>query len=156
LNKIRRIKEILGEECGISSDMITGFCSESDDEHAETLSMMDLVKYDYAYMFMYSQRPGTLAEKKYKDDVAEAVKKKRLEEIIQKQNQHSLERYKADVGKTFRVLIEGYSRRSDQFLQGRNSANRVVIFPKENKTKGQYVDVLVDRCSKATLFGKIV
>jgi len=85
LNKIARIKEILGEECGISSDMITGFCGESDEEHAETLSMMDLVRYDYAYMFMYSERPGTLAEKKFKDDVAEAVKKKRLEEIIAKQ-----------------------------------------------------------------------
>jgi tRNA-2-methylthio-N6-dimethylallyladenosine synthase len=156
LNKVARIKEILGEECGISSDMIAGFCNESDEDHAETLSLMDMVKYDYAYMFMYSERPGTLAEKKFKDDVAEAVKKNRLEEIIAKQNQHSLERYKLDVGKTFRVLIEGYSRRSDEFLQGRNSANRVVIFPKENKTKGQYVDVLVDRCSKATLFGKIV
>jgi tRNA-2-methylthio-N6-dimethylallyladenosine synthase len=117
---------------------------------------MDLVKYDYAYMFMYSERPGTLAEKKFKDDVPEDVKKRRLEEIIAKQNQHSLERYQVDIGKTFRVLIEGYSRRSNDFLQGRNSANRVVIFPKENKTKGQYVDVLIDRCSKATLFGKIV
>ncbi len=156
LNKIDRIREILGEDCGISSDMIAGFCSETEEEHGETLSMMDRVKYDFAYMFMYSERPGTLAEKKFKDDVNEEVKKKRLDEVIDRQGQHSLERYKRDVGKTFKVLIEGYSRRSEEFLQGRNSANKVIIFPKENKTKGQYVNVLVEGCTRATLFGKIV
>jgi tRNA-2-methylthio-N6-dimethylallyladenosine synthase len=156
LNKIRRIREILGDDCGISSDMIAGFCSETDEEHRETLSMMDHVKYDFAYMFMYSQRPGTLAEKKFADDVTDDVKKTRLNEIIERQGQHSLQRYQRDVGKTFRVLIEGPSKRSDDFLQGRNSANKVIIFPKKNKTKGQYVDVLVESCSRATLFGKIV
>ncbi len=156
LNKISRIREILGEDCGISSDMITGFCTESEEEHRETLSMMDLVKYDFAYMFAYSERPGTLAEKKFKDDIAEEVKKRRLEEIIERQGAHSLERYQRDIGKTFRVLIEGYSKRSADFLQGRNSANKVIVFPKENKMKGQYVDVRVDGCSRATLFGKIV
>ena len=156
LNKIDRIREILGEDCGISSDMIAGFCGETDEEHRETLSMMDRVKYDFAYMFMYSERPGTLAEKKFRDDVNEEVKKKRLDEIIDRQGQHSLERYQRDVGKTFKVLIEGYSRRSEEFLQGRNSANKVIVFPKENKTKGQYVNVLVEGCTRATLFGKIV
>jgi len=156
LNKIRRIREILGDDCGISSDMIAGFCSETDEEHRETLSMMDHVKYDFAYMFMYSQRPGTLAEKKFADDVTDDVKKTRLNEIIERQGQHSLQRYQRDVGKTFRVLIEGPSKRSGDFLQGRNSANKVIIFPKKNKTKGQYVDVLVESCSRATLFGKIV
>jgi tRNA-2-methylthio-N6-dimethylallyladenosine synthase len=156
LEKIKRIREILGPACGISSDMIAGFSTETEEEHHSTLSLMDVVKYDFAYMFMYSERPGTLAEKKYKDDVEDSVKKRRLEEIIRKQNQHSLERNQADVGSVFKVLIEGYSKRSDDFLQGRNSANKVVIFPKENKTKGQYVNVLIDRCSGATLFGKIV
>lgn len=156
LNKVDRIREILGEDCGISSDMIAGFCSETEEEHRETLSMMDRVKYDFAYMFMYSERPGTLAEKKFRDDVNEEVKKMRLDEIIDRQGQHSLERYQRDVGKIFKVLIEGYSRRSEEFLQGRNSANKVIVFPKENKTKGQYVNVLVEGCTRATLFGKIV
>lgn len=156
LGKVNRIREILGTECGISSDMISGFCGESEEEHQETLSLMDTVKYDFAYMFMYSERPGTLAEKKYADDVEEDVKKQRLEDIILKQNQHSLERYQIEIGKTFNVLIEGYSKRSNQFFQGRNSANKVILFPKENKTLGQYVDVKVEKCSKATLIGKIV
>ena len=156
LEKISRIHEILGPGCGITSDMISGFCGETEEEHQETLSLMEKVKYDFAYMFMYSERPGTLAEKRYKDDVEEVVKKRRLEEIIQKQNKNSLERYQLDLGKTFRVLIEGFSKRSDEFLQGRNSANKVIIFPKENKRKGEYVHVKIDKCSKATLFGKIV
>ncbi len=156
LNKVARIREILGEDCGISSDMITGFCTESEEEHRDTLSVMDQVKYDFAYMFAYSERPGTLAEKKFKDDIHEDVKKKRLEEIIDRQGSHSLERYQRDIGKTFRVLVEGYSKRSDEFLQGRNSANKVIVFPKENKRKGEYVDVLVEGCSRATLFGKLV
>ena len=156
LEKINRIREILGPSCGISSDMIAGFCGESDEAHSDTLSLMDQVKYDFAYMFMYSERPGTLAEKKYKDDVASEVKKQRLDAIIQKQNQHSLELYQREIGKTHKVLIEGYSKRSADFLQGRNSANKVIIFPKENKIKGQYVNVLVEACSKATLLGKMV
>ncbi|HWA35172.1 MAG TPA: tRNA (N6-isopentenyl adenosine(37)-C2)-methylthiotransferase MiaB, partial [Cyclobacteriaceae bacterium] len=115
LNKISRIREILGEDCGISSDMITGFCTESEEEHRDTLSMMDLVKYDFAYMFAYSERPGTLAEKKFKDDIDPEIKKKRLEEIIERQGSHSLERYQRDIGKTFKVLIEGHSKRSEDF-----------------------------------------
>ena len=156
LGKINRIHEILGPDCGIASDMISGFCGELEADHQETLSLMDSVKYDFAYMFIYSERPGTMAEKRYQDDVVEEVKKRRLEEIIQKQNKHSLERYQLDIGKTFRVLIEGPSKRSYEFLQGRNSANKVILFPKENKKIGQYVHVIVEKCSKATLKGRIV
>lgn len=156
LAKINRIRETLGDECGISSDMIAGFCGETEAEHRETLSLMDQVKFDFAYMFMYSERPGTLAEKKYEDDVSEEVKKRRLSEIIQKQNQHSLQRNQQDIGNTYKILIEGPSRRSDECLQGRNSANKVVVFPRENKSKGQYINVVIEGCSGATLLGKIV
>ena len=156
LNKISRIREILGDECGVSSDMIAGFCSETEEEHLETLSLMDLVQYDFAYMFFYSERPGTLAEKKFKDDVNLEIKKRRLDEIIKKQSAHSLLRNKKDIGKVHKVLIEGTSKRSKLHLQGRNTANKVVVFPAENHSKGQYVNVLVEDCSGATLFGKIV
>jgi tRNA-2-methylthio-N6-dimethylallyladenosine synthase len=156
LQKVERIREILGEDCGISSDMITGFCSETEEEHKETLSLMDKVRFDFAYMFFYSERPGTLAEKKYKDDVSLDDKKRRLSEIIHKQRQHSFERNQPDVGKVHKVLIEGFSRRSNDDLQGRNSANKVIVFPKGNLTKGQYVNVMVEGCNGATLFGKVV
>lgn len=156
LNRIQAIRDILGQECGISSDMIAGFCSETEEEHQETLSMMDIVKYDFSYMFFYSERPGTLAAKKYADDIPLEVKKRRLSEIIAKQNKHSLERNKLDVGKVHKVLIEGVSRKSDQELMGRNSANKVVVFPKGDLQKGQYVDVEVHDCTTATLFGKVV
>lgn len=155
-NKILRIREILGDDCGISSDMITGFCSETEDEHADTLRMMDKVKFDFAYMFCYSERPGTLAEKRFKDDVADDVKKRRLEEVIAKQRQHSLERNQRDVGRIHRVLVEGLSKRSDEHFQGRNSANKVVVFPRMNFRKGQYVNVLVEECTGATLLGRAV
>lgn len=156
INKIDRIREILGEDCGISSDMITGFCTETEEEHQDTLTLMDYVKYDFAYMFFYSERPGTLAAKKFADDVPEAVKKRRLQEIIQKQNEHSLLRNQRDVGKVFTVLIEGHSKKSTDYLQGRNSANKVVVFPKEHFQKGQYVNVFVEKCTGATLLGKVV
>jgi len=156
LGKINRIRDILGADCGISSDMITGFCSETEEEHQETLSLMDEVQYDFAYMFFYSERPGTLAEKKLEDDVPLEIKKRRLNEIIEKQTGHSLLRNKLDVGKVHKVLIEGESKRSADFLQGRNSANKVVVFPRETFTKGQYVNVLVHDCTGATLVGKAV
>lgn len=156
LQKIARIREILGEQCGISSDMITGFCSETEEDHGETLALMDNVVFDFAYMFYYSERPGTLAEKRYRDDVPLDTKKQRLAEVIQKQGAHSLKRNQADVGKLFRVLIEGPSRRSGDFLQGRNSANKVVVFPAGSRVKGQYVDVRVEACTGATLIGKAV
>lgn len=154
--KAKRIREILGEDCGISSDMIAGFCTETEEEHRETLSMMKEIVYDYAYMFFYSERPGTLAAKKYPDDISEEVKKRRLEEIIALQNEHSTLRNERMVGKTQRVLVEGFSRRSDDFLQGRNTDNKVVVFPKENFKKGQYVNVLIERSTRGTLIGKAV
>ncbi|HND44601.1 MAG TPA: radical SAM protein, partial [Cyclobacteriaceae bacterium] len=154
--KAKRVREILGEDCGISSDMIAGFCTETEEEHQETLSMMREIVYDYAYMFFYSERPGTLAAKKYKDDITEEVKKRRLEEIIALQNEHSTFRNERMVGKVQRVLAEGFSRRSDEFLQGRNTDNKVVVFPKENFKKGQYVNVLIERSTRGTLIGKAV
>lgn len=156
LNKVNRIKEILGESCGISSDMISGFCSETEAEHEETLSLMDIVQYDYAYMFAYSERPGTPAAKKYADDVANDIKTRRLDEIITKQRNHSLVRYKQDVGTLQRVLIEGQSRRSEGHWQGRTSANRVVVFEKANSQEGEYVNVKIESCTSGTLLGKIV
>lgn len=156
LAKAKRVREVLGEDCGISCDMITGFCSETEEEHRETLSLTDIVRYDFAYMFFYSERPGTLAEKKFKDDIPIELKKKRLEEIISRQTSHSIERNKRDVGKVHQVLIEGYSKRSDDFLQGRNTANKVIVFPKESFKKGQYVNVLVESYTRGTLLGKVV
>lgn len=156
LQRVDKIREIVGEECGISSDMITGFCSETEEEHTDTLTLMDIVRYDYAYMFFYSERPGTLAAKKLADDISPDIKSRRLAEIIKKQRELSYERNLLDVGKVFKVLIEGTSKRSDDDLQGRNTANKVIIFPKENKSKGEYVNVLVSSCTGGTLIGKIV
>ncbi|GAB4232529.1 MAG: tRNA (N6-isopentenyl adenosine(37)-C2)-methylthiotransferase MiaB [Ekhidna sp.] len=154
MDRVDAIRRILGEECGISSDMIAGFCSETEEEHKDTLSLMDYVKYDFSYMFFYSERPGTLAAKKYEDDIPLETKKRRLQEIIDKQREISLERNKMDVGKTFEVLIEGTSKRSKDRMQGRNSANKVVIF-EGNYPKGSYVNVKVTNCTPATLFGQI-
>lgn len=154
LKKVSRIREILGNDCGISSDMITGFCTESEDEHRETLSLMDEVNFDFAYMFFYSERPGTPAARKLKDDISLELKKQRLQQIIDKQNEHSLLRNQLDVGKIYKVLIEGFSKRSEEFLQGRNSANKVVVFPKNHYQKGQYAYVMIERCTGGTLFGK--
>ncbi|MCX7637948.1 MAG: tRNA (N6-isopentenyl adenosine(37)-C2)-methylthiotransferase MiaB [Cyclobacteriaceae bacterium] len=156
LKKIGRIREILGEDCGLSSDMIAGFCTETEEDHQATLSLMDEVMFDFSYMFYYSERPGTPAAKKLKDDVPLEIKKHRLNQIIQKQNEHSRRRNEADVGKIFEVLIEGESRRSADYLQGRNSANKVVVFPRKNFTKGQYVQVRITDCTSATLFGESV
>jgi tRNA-2-methylthio-N6-dimethylallyladenosine synthase len=156
LNKIDSIKRILGNDCGLSSDMIIGFPSETEEEHQQTLSLMDVVQYDFSYMFYYSERPGTLAAKNYKDDVPLEVKKRRLDEVIKKQNAYSLISNKRDIGKTFEVLVEGSSKRSAEFLQGRNSVNKVVIFAAENYTKGEYVNVLIENCTGGTLLGKAV
>ncbi len=156
VQKIDKIREILGDECGISSDMIAGFCTETEDEHQDTLTLMDYAKYDFSYMFMYSERPGTLAEKKYKDDIPLEVKKRRLNEIIDKQRKLSAERNQLELNKIHKILIEGPSKRSDDFLQGRNSANKVIVFPKKNCKKGQYVNVLVKDCTAATLIGEVV
>ncbi len=157
LDRIRAIREILGNDCGISMDLIAGFCTETDAEHQDTLSLMQEVKYDFGYMFYYSERPNTPAEKRLKDDISLEVKKKRLAEIIALQMEHSLERNRLDVGKTFKVLIEGTSKRSEDQHMGRNTANKVVIFPRSDKhQKGDYVMVKVYDCSAATLFGELV
>ncbi|MTI31176.1 tRNA (N6-isopentenyl adenosine(37)-C2)-methylthiotransferase MiaB [Xanthovirga aplysinae] len=155
IDRVDAIRRILGDECGISSDMIAGFCTETEEEHEETLSLMDYVKYDFSYMFFYSERPGTLAEKKYEDDIPLNIKKRRLSEIIAIQQAHSLERNKLDVGKVQKVLIEGVSKRSEKDLQGRNSANKVVVFPSQGFKKGQYVHVRIKDCTPATLIGEV-
>ena len=156
LEKVKRIREILGDDCGISSDMIVGFCSETEEEHQETLSLMDMVKFDFAYMFFYSERPGTLAAKKYADDIDIDVKNRRLNEVIVKQRQHSSLSHQNDHGKILRVLIEGPSKRSDDDLQGRTTANKVAVFPKKNYKKGDYVNVLIHGSTGGTLLGNIV
>lgn len=156
LERVAKIREIIGEECGISSDMISGFCSETEQEHQDTLSLMDIVRYDFSYMFFYSERPGTLAAKKYADDIPLETKKRRLQEIIEKQNLLSLERNHLDVGKIQGILIEGISKRSMEQLKGRNSANKTVIIPKGNLKIGQYVRVEITDCTPATLFGEVM
>ncbi len=156
LERVQKIREILGEGCGLSSDMIAGFCTETEEEHQDTLTLMDMVQYDFSYMFFYSERPGTLAAKKYKDDIPEETKQRRLQEIIAKQRAMSLERNKRDVGKVFKVLIEGPSKKSNDQLQGRNSENKVIVFESKNKRKGEYVHVSVTGCTGGTLLGELV
>jgi tRNA-2-methylthio-N6-dimethylallyladenosine synthase len=154
--KVDRIMEIM-PDCGLSSDVITGFCTETEEDHQDTLSIMRHSKYDMSYMFFYSERPGTLAARRYKDDIPEDVKKRRLDEVVKLQNAMSHESNLRDLGKTFKVLIEGNSKRSDQDWMGRSSQNKVIVFPKEQYplNKGQYVMVKVHECTGATLIGKI-
>ncbi|MGB3586435.1 MAG: tRNA (N6-isopentenyl adenosine(37)-C2)-methylthiotransferase MiaB [Tunicatimonas sp.] len=156
LDRVDAIRRILGEDCGISSDMIAGFCTETEEEHQGSLTLMDYVQYDFSYMFYYSERPGTLAARKYEDDIPLEVKKRRLREIIEKQQTISLRRNQRDIGKTFTVLVEGFSKRSDEDLQGRNSANKVIVFPKKHYQKGEYVQVRVHNCTAATLLGEAI
>ena len=155
LNKINDIRSIVGNSCGISSDFITGFCSESEPEHLDTLSLMDNVIYDYSYMFYYSERPGTLAHRKYKDDIPLETKKRRLDEIVKKQNIHSFKRNELTIDEQYKILVEGVSKKSDKFLRGRTSENKMVIFPKKDNTIGKYVDIKIKECNSATLFGEI-
>jgi len=155
LNRIEAIREII-PGCGISTDIITGFCGETDEQFADTVSMMEEVKYEFAYMFKYSERPGTLAQRKYTDDVSEEIKQRRLAEIISLQQKHSSIKVKEGLGKVHRVLIEGISKKSKEMFSGRNTQNTTVVFPKENFRKGQYVDVLATDCTIATLIGKVV
>jgi len=155
--KVDRIREVI-PDCGISSDIIAGFCMETEEDHQETLSIMEYSKFDYGYMYFYSERPGTLAARRYKDDIPEAIKKRRLQEIVEVQNRLSLESYRLDIGKTFKVLIEGNSKKSDHDWMGRNSQNKVVVFPKAgfNYKKGDYVLVKVEQSTQGTLLGHIV
>jgi len=143
--------------CAISTDVITGFCTETEEEHQDTLSLMDYTQFYFAYMFMYSERPGTLAAKRYADDIPDAVKSRRLKEVVAKQQEHSHERLKALVGTTQKVLIEGFSKKSKNDYSGRSDQNTVVVFPVgDNYKPGQYVNVLIDRCTTATLIGTVV
>ena len=137
-------------------DIISGFCTESEEDHQETLSLMELVKYDFGFMFNYSERPNTQAQRKLEDDVPEEVKKRRLTEIINLQQTHALHRAELQVGRAHKVLVEGISKKSDADLFGRNSQNTVVVFPKENYKPGDYVMVHADCCTSATLIGKAI
>jgi len=152
---IDNIRKII-PECAISQDMITGFCGETEEDHQDTLSLMEYVKYDFGFMFAYSERPGTLAAKKMPDDVPTEVKKRRLNEIIQLQHKHGLERMEQFIGKTVEVLIEGTSKKSESQWKGRNSQNAVVVFDKTDEQLGDFVQVLVEECTSATLIGKRV
>lgn len=152
---IDKVREIL-PDCGISQDMITGFPTETEDDHQDTLSLMEYVKYDFGFMFMYSERPGTLAARKLEDDVPEEVKKRRLTEIVDLQQKHSAFHTQKTVGKTVEVLIEKESRKSDQHWSGRTPQNTVAVFPKEHYKPGDFVMVKITDCTTATLLGKAV
>ena len=145
-------------DCSVSADIIAGFCTETEEDHQDTLSVMEYCKYDYSYMFFYSERPGTLAEKRYTDDIPEVIKRRRLAEIIEVQNRLSKESNLLDIGKVFEVLIEGESKKNNADWKGRNSQNKVLIFPKENYSfkAGDYTMVKVNECTQGTLIGKIV
>jgi tRNA-2-methylthio-N6-dimethylallyladenosine synthase len=155
--KVERIREIM-PDCSLSSDVIAGFCTETEDDHKQTLDMMAYVGYEMSYMFFYSERPGTLAHRRYEDDIPEETKKRRLQEIVELQNRLSLVSNQADLGKTFKVLIEATSKKSDSKWMGRTSQNKVIVFPKENKEyqPGDYVHVKVKDCTQATLLGELV
>ena len=155
--KVNRIREVI-PDCGISSDIIAGFCTETEEDHIETLNIMKFGKYDLCYMYFYSERPGTLAERRYDDDVPETVKKARLHEIVALQNNLSLESNKKDIGKCFKVLIEGNSKKNESEWKGRNSQNKIIVFPKETYSlkKGDYINVQVSDCTQTTLLGKII
>lgn len=155
LDRIAAIKRII-PDCAISTDIITGFCGETDEEHNETVSLMRDVSYDFAYMFKYSERPKTLAERKFTDDVPDDVKGKRLEEIIALQLENSAASHKRQVGKIAKVLVEGPSKRSEEHFCGRDGRNSMVVFPKGNAKKGDYVMVKITDCTSATLMGELV
>lgn len=155
MERISAIRKYL-PEASISTDIISGFCGETEEEHQETLSLMEWVGYDFAYMFKYSERPGTFAARKYEDDIPDRVKGRRLNEIIGLQNRLSLMSKERDVGKTLEVLAEGVSKKSRDQLYGRSSQNKVVVFPRERFSPGDYVNVRIDRCTSATLIGKVV
>ena len=153
LKRIDAIKKII-PDCGISMDIITGFCTETDFDHNETLSLMNYVKYDFGYMFKYSERPNTLAQRKYKDNIDEKIKSKRLTEIINLQQKHSLYNNEKQIGLIKEILVEGISKKSKDFLFGRTTQNTVVVFPKENIQIGDFINVKISECTSATLIGK--
>lgn len=155
LNRIAAIRKYM-PNCAISTDIITGFCDETDEEHKDTLSLMNEVQYEFAYMYKYSERPKTLAERRYKDDVPEEVKSNRLTEIIELQLASSLKSHKKQIGEVTKVLVEGTSKRSEKEWCGRNGRNSMIIFPEGDFGKGQYVTVKITECSSATLRGEVV
>jgi tRNA-N(6)-(isopentenyl)adenosine-37 thiotransferase enzyme MiaB len=155
MDRVNAIHTII-PECSLSTDMITGFCTETEEDHKESLSLMEWTGFDFAYMFKYSERPGTKAARKLKDNVSESVKSERLCEMISLQNRLSIKSKKSDIGMVFDVLIEGFSKRSFEFLSGRTSQNKVVVFPGGDFKKGEYVRVLIERCTSATLIGKCI
>jgi tRNA-2-methylthio-N6-dimethylallyladenosine synthase len=155
MDRVNAIHTII-PECSLSTDMITGFCTETEEDHNESLSLMEWAGYDFAYMFKYSERPGTKAARKLKDDVSESVKAERLSEMIAFQNRLSAKSKKSDIGRTVEVLIEGFSKRSAEHLSGRTSQNKVVVFPAGDYKKGEYAKVLIERCTSATLIGKCI
>jgi len=154
INIIKNIREII-PNCGISHDMITGFPSETEKDHQDTLSLMEKVKYDFGYMFAYSERPGTYAARHFKDDVSPEIKQRRLEEIITLQQKHSLERNKSFINKNCEVLIDKESKKSNDFWSGRTTENNVVVFPKYNFELGDTVNVYISDCTTATLIGNV-
>jgi tRNA-2-methylthio-N6-dimethylallyladenosine synthase len=155
MDRISAIKRII-PDCAISSDFITGFCTETEEDHQQTLSLMEWVGFDYAYMFKYSERPNTYAARKMPDDVPEEIKGRRLDEIMEMQHKLSHTSNKKDIGKTFEVLVEGVSKKSEERLYGRNSQNKVIVFNKKDSKIGDYVMVRVHDCTSATLHGEIV
>jgi tRNA-2-methylthio-N6-dimethylallyladenosine synthase len=155
LDRVNAIHSII-PDCSLSTDMITGFCTETEEDHKESLSLMESVGFDFAYMFKYSERPGTRAARKLKDDVSESVKSERLSEMISLQNRLSAKSKKNDIGMVFEVLIEGFSKRSADHFSGRTSQNKVVVFPGGELKKGDYVRVLIERCTSATLIGRFI
>jgi tRNA-2-methylthio-N6-dimethylallyladenosine synthase len=155
MDRINAIHAII-PECSISTDMITGFCSETPEDHKESLSLMEWAGFDFAYMFKYSERPGTKAARKLKDDVSENIKSERLSEMIALQNRLSAKSKKSDIGMIFEVLIEGFSKRSAEYLSGRTSQNKVTVFKGGDFRKGEYVRVLIEKCTSATLIGKCI
>ena len=154
LDRIRSIREIL-PDCGITTDLFTGFCGETEEDHKQTLSLMEEVRFDTAFMFKYSERPGTYAYNKLADDVPEETKVRRLNEVIALQNKISLENNRADIGKTFEVLVEGFSKKSDEMLFGRTSQNKVAVFPRYQFKKGDRVNLTISKCTQTTLIGDI-
>ncbi len=153
--RLDKIREVI-PDCGISTDVITGFCTETEEEHQDTLSLFDYGKFDFAFMYKYSERSGTLAARRYKDDIPEEVKGRRLSEIIDLQHKNSIIKNNSEIGTTHIVLIEGTSKKSELDAKGRNDQNKIVIFPIENYKKGQYVKVLIERATITSLIGKII
>jgi tRNA-2-methylthio-N6-dimethylallyladenosine synthase len=156
LDRISAIRRILGEDCGISHDIIAGFCSETEEEHQDTLSLLSEVQYDFGYMFTYSERPGTPAAKKYPDDIPDDVKSRRLSEIIDLQRKHSGIRNERLIGRIEKILVEGNSKKSDKHHYGKTDSNKVVVFPKGTEQIGEYVNVKVLSCTTGTLIGELV